>query len=348
MADIDVSITDSTQVVSQEGFGKALAVCTTKDMAYKEYDVSDDLELVQKDFTTDTEMYKIIETFASQNPRPRKIAVFGKDLKSSLDKGKDLVTELNTLITEHNNWYRIILEETEEKLVDTVSSWAETNKKMYFTQLDTTEFTTDFTDRKRTVLNYKENKDRLDVGMVGYATTRIPGTFTYKFKNIKNITADKLSGAKIKEAKAKMMNCYIKKFEILGVGSSQLESGLTASGDYIDHIESMDWVKFRIEVEIAKLLMTSEKVPYDNTGIQSVVTAVRIALEDAAKKGIIMIEDGSPVYTITYKNWREIPQEDRQRRKLTGIKFNYAEAGAIEEVKVSGAVTLDLGEKKEE
>lgn len=343
MADINVIISDQTQVVSREGFGKVLVLATGVTQAYKEYNIAEDLTEVLEDFADNTEVYKMINTFASQVPRPTIVAVYGVNLTSSTDKAADITTALNTLITTDNNWYRIALEDKTETVIAAVSTWAEANKKMFYTQFANTTFTTDFTAKKRSVLGYKEGTERLDAAMLGYAASRVPGSFTFKFKNLKSVTADALSSTEITTIKNKNMNSYIKKFEVLGIGDSQLDNGVTASGDFIDHIESMDWVQFRIQYEIAKLLVTSEKVPYTNAGIQTVVVAVTTALQDAFNNGIVGAnEDNTPAFVVNYKNLNEISQADRAARKLTGITFSYVEAGAVHEVTISGAVVLEL------
>lgn len=343
MADINVIINDATQVISQEGFGKVLVVSTTKELAYKEYDITENLTSFKTDFTEETEVYKIANIFASQNPRPTKVAAFGKDLSASVDKALDLTTALNTLITEHNNWYRILLEDTTETLIGAISAWCQTNNKMFYTQFKNTDFTVDFTLKDRTVLGYKEGTDRLDAAMAGYAASRIPGSYTFKFKNLKGVTPDALSTTELETIRGKNMNSYIKKFEVLGIGDAQLDNGMTASGEFIDHIESMDWVQFRIQNEIAKLLMTNEKVPYSDAGIQMVVVAVTTALNDGFTNGVILEgADKSPQFNVSYKSLKDIPELDRKKRKLTGVTFSYVEAGAIEEATINGAVVLNL------
>lgn len=340
--DIKVTMVDNTQVTSKEGFGKTLVFCTTKEIN-KEYDISEDLATVQEDFPVETEMYKIINTFASQNPRPNKISVMGKDLTSAEDKATDIVTTLNDLITKNSNWYRLILEELDEKIIAKVSEWSETNNKQLYTQLENTEFLTDYSSKKRTILNFKKNKDRLDAAMAGYAATRVPGSYTFKFKNLSNIVADNLTPTEIKAAEEKNMNMYIRKFDVINMGTDQLSGGFVANGDYIDHYESMDWIEFRIKQEIAKLLMTTEKVPYTDGGIQSVIMSLMTALNDGVSNGIIAKnENGDAEYEVSFLSVNEIPLENRKKRKLTGITFKYAEAGAIESVDVKGSVVLQL------
>lgn len=343
MPDINVIISDQTQVISQAGFGLCLLACTNKVQAYKEYDISSDLSSVAADFISSTTVYKMVEDFAAQNPRPEKISIFGIDLTSSVTKANDLTTALDTLITTNNDWYRIELDDETETLITAVSTWAETNLKMFYTQFANTTFTTDFTTKNRTILGYKENSDRLDMAMAGYAASRIPGSFTFKFKNLNGIAADAITPTELTNIREKNMNAYFSKFAVVGLGTSQLDGGVVASGKFIDQIESRDWVKFRIEQEIAKLLMTNEKVPYNNDGIQQVVTCVTTALDDAFDNEIIdSKEDKTAAYKVSYKTIDQISTADKSARKLTGITFSYIELGAVHEVTVTGAVVLSL------
>ncbi|HDK7314584.1 TPA: DUF3383 family protein [Clostridium botulinum] len=343
MADINVKFSDATQVVSKDGFGKVLILDTERDSDYKEYDISRSIIELQKDYDPQTEVFKITNIIASQDPRPNKVAVFGKNVKNSEDKVADLIGALNLLINEHNNWYRLLCTDLTEETIEGLSAWCETNEKMFYTKFNTAEITVDLTERNKTVLGFKKNDERLDAGMIGLALTRIPGSFTYKFKNIKSLTADIIPDSELQAIKGKNMNAYYKKFDVQDLGTAQLDDGKVASGMYIDQVESRDWVKFRIENEIAKLLMSTEKISCDNLGIQMVVAAVDVALNDAAKNKIILKnDDGVPQFKVTYNTLDKIHIEDRKARRITGIAFEYVEAGAIHEVGVTGSVVLNL------
>jgi hypothetical protein len=343
MTDINVSITDATQLVSEAGFGLPLIVGTAAAHAYEEYDISSNLTAVVADYADTTEVYKIAAAIAGQSPRPQKLAIFGLDISSSSTKPADVTAALNTLITTNNNWYRLLLEDKTEAVIAAVSTWAENNNKMFYTEFANTTFTTDFSSKNRTVLGYKENTDRLDAAIVGYASSRIPGSFTFKFKNLAGMTADAITPTELTAIQTKKMNSYFKKFEVQGLGNAQLDGGWVASGKFIDQIESRDWIKFRIEQEIATLLTSTAKIPYTNAGIQQIVTAISAALTDATANGIIATnDDGSAAYVVAYKTVSEIPTADRTARKVTGITFSYVEAGAIHETTVTGAVVLNL------
>ena len=113
--DINVNITDATQVMGKEGFGKVLLVATSKDLEYKEYDISSNLSELQTDFPSETEVYKMVNVYAQQQPRPTKISIIGVDI-STLDN--NITTKLNELINTNNDWYRVMLEskETQDQL----------------------------------------------------------------------------------------------------------------------------------------------------------------------------------------------------------------------------------------
>jgi hypothetical protein len=347
MADINVSITKQGQVLSQAGFGICLLVATDKAFPYKLYDISKDLSAVQTDFPSGT-ILNMAETFAAQQPRPQKLAIFGADLSASSSKATDLATALNTLISTNNDWLRLALDDQTEVLITAVSTWTEANEKIFYTQFGNTTFTTNFSTNTRTVLGFKlvpetGTVDRLDCAMMGFASSRTPGSFTFKFKQLNEISADALSGSQVAAAEALNMNCYYNKFSVIGVGTAQIDGGTTASGDFIDSIESRDYVKATISQSIAQLLISTDKVPFDDDGIQQVVACVQSALNQAYNDGIIStMANGTPNFNVNYKSINALSNDDVAARNLKGITFSYSELGAIHSMDINGSVTVDL------
>src|SRR3712207_7928479 len=100
MPDINVIITDQNKGITIAGFGLPLVVSTKKDVEYKEIDITEGLDGIQKDFLVSTEAYKLCEAIAKQEPKPGKIAIFGKNLtasKESKSKSEQLTEALNDL-----------------------------------------------------------------------------------------------------------------------------------------------------------------------------------------------------------------------------------------------------------
>ncbi len=341
--DITINISDASTVVTQQGFGLPLILCTTKVLAYKEYDISEDLTAVVTDFAVDTEVYKMISAIAGQSPRPITVAVYGVDLSASTQKATDIVTALNTLITINNDWYRLLLDDKTEPLISAVSDWAELNGKSFYTIFANTTFTTDFTTKAKTSLFYKENTDRTDAAAVGYASSRIPGSFIFKFKTLVGMTVDALTPTEINTIRGKNMNAYIKKFGNVNMAADQLDEGLAANGQSIDYEESKDWVKYRITQEIARLLMATNKLGADDTGISQIITAIGTALDDATSNNIIKKDANKKgMYTVTYTSASNLPAADIQAGKISGIKFSYVYLYGIKEVTVNGGVVVSL------
>lgn len=339
MPDINVIITDQNKGITIAGFGLPLVVSTKKDVEYKEVDITEGLDGIQKDFLVSTEAYKLCEAIAKQEPKPGKIAIFGKNLtasKESRSKAEQLTEALSDLVANNNDFYRVLLDDTTDELIKTVSDFAEANNKMFYTLSKNVK--SDLTGNSRTVLFNKENDERIDGATVGFSSPRTPGSYTLKFKNLNEITADGLKPTQIAELRKKNINAYVKKY-----GIAQLDEAKTANGMYVDQVESRDYVKNQIETEIATLFVNSEKIPYDNLGIQSVATAVITALNRATDVGIVARDTGGKaLFEVTYKTLNQIPKADRQKRKLTGIKFKYVEAGAIHEATVNGSVVAEL------
>lgn len=341
--DITINISDASAVVTKQGFGLALILCTTKVLAYKEYDISEDLTGVVTDFAVGTEVYKMISAIAGQSPRPMTVAVYGVDLSASTQKAVDIVTALNTLITLNNDWYRLLLDDKTEALISAVSDWAELNGKSFYTIFGNTTFTTDFSVKAKTNLFYKENTDRTDAGAVGFASSRVPGSFIFKFKPLAGMTPDALTPDKINTVRGKNMNAYIKKFGNVNMAADQLDEGLAANGKSIDYEESKDWVKYRVTQEIVRLLMATDKLGADDTGIASIVTAIGTALDDATSNNIIKKGTNKKgLYTISYVSSDNLPAADIQAGKISGIKFSYIYLYGIKEVTVNGAVAVQL------
>lgn len=347
MADIEVNITAKNVITTAEGWGICLYTCTSKALDYKLYDISDNLNAVESDFADTTDTYKWAEIFAAQSPRPQKLAIFGVDLSSSQSKASDLKTALDTLLKTHSDFERIAVDDITPATIKVISDWAEANGKMYYTVF-TAIPTDDYTSKQKTVLNYRTapktgTVQRIDAAEMGFAAARIPGSFTFKFKHLNNIDADVIDSDTIDSALAKSMNIYWEKFKIQGVGSAQIDAGTVANGDYIDTVESRDYVKALIATQVANLLTSNDKVPYDNTGIQQLVTCVNTGLSNAHDVGIVANKaDGTPDFTVNYKTIDQMSDTDRLARKISGITFKYRELGGIHGVDIEGIATLTL------
>ena len=102
-------------------------------------------------------------------------------------------------------------------------------------------------------------------------------------------------------------------------GSSRIFLGTTCGPtDFIDTIIKSDWVKFRVQEAVFKLLQTGNEgygIDMSDDGISAIGAEVSGVLTTAYKNHYIM--DG---YTVSLPAYADIPAADKSVRKLSGIR----------------------------
>jgi hypothetical protein len=117
-------------------------------------------------------------------------------------------------------------------------------------------------------------------------------------------------------------------------GVPMTSNGQVASGEYIDVIHGLDWLKARIQNLVFTALTNVDKVPFTDEGVQMVVSPLKAALEEGKKNGILAS------YAITFPAVAEVSVTDKGRRFLPDVTFTGVLAGAIHSTKINGVVTL--------
>jgi hypothetical protein len=129
---------------------------------------------------------------------------------------------------------------------------------------------------------------------------------------------------------------------------------------YIDQQISRKYIKNQIEVNLLTLFTSAaargEKIPYTDGGIESITSTIGRQLTQAGRLGVIApVEteiqaknsgDGAFRFKVTSLTRTEIEgvaPADIANRILNGVKYSYVEAGAIEQVEITGVVLLSEG-----
>ena len=181
------------------------------------------------------------------------------------------------------------------------------------------------------------HKDPLAIAaLVGEAAGREVGSFTYKNLVLKGIEPEDLSDAEITAITTANGITFVTK-----AGDNVTTEGKAMSGEYIDIIDSKDYVISNLEYQTQKMLNTMGKIPYDNNGIAVLESAAVNVMNDAYNKGIIATnEDGTPGYSVDYATREETDENDRVIRKYAGGNFSFKLAGAIHEVEITGEIEI--------
>jgi hypothetical protein len=168
---------------------------------------------------------------------------------------------------------------------------------------------------------------------VGLMAPKDPGSATWKFKEGNAISANKFTSQEKKNIQDKNGNVYINV-----AGFNIFEEGVVASGEFIDIMRGTDWIQARIQEQVFGLLVSSDKVPYTDGGIESIGLQVEEVLDRAVDRLILVGGEDGPVVTVPKRS--ETTKADRAARFLRDVKFTGNYAGAIHKVQIDGTLSV--------
>lgn len=326
--DVVVKITQK-QVAGSAGFGVPLIVqgMGTAGKAYMEYGSLD--EVIEAGFTQDSPVYKQCAKLFIQNSRPAKVA-------ACVGTGK--VTETLNQIKEKDFRQVIpILGEEDDTLPELAAYVEATEDKMLFVRVaDVSELSSIGKMDRTLAIVYTGTDDGVEGALVGATAGLTVGSFTYKNILINGIEPDMLTDSQIEAVHDAGGICVVRK-----AGDVVTSEGIMMSGEYADVIDSRDYVIRNIAYKSQKLLNSSSKLAFDNTGISQLESVVTNVLKEASMMGIIaMDENGIPLYSTNFAPRAEAENVDRAARNYKGGKFSFELAGAIHYATISGTVEV--------
>ena len=327
--DVVVKITQK-QVAGNAGFGVPLIIqgMGTAAKEYAEYGSLD--EVMEAGFTQDHPIYGQCLKLFMQNDRPAKVAV-------CVGTGK--VTETLNLIKEKD--FRQVIpifgDEGDDTLKDLVTYIETTEDKMLIIKAaDVSELSSiGKLDRTMAVV-YAGSDEGVEGALVGATAGLTVGSFTYKNVIIKGIEPDPLTDAQIETVHKAGGICIVRK-----AGDIVTSEGTVMSGEYADIIDSKDYIIKNIAYKTQKLLNSSPKLAFDNTGISQLEGVVMNVLKDASIMGIIAVDDdGVPLYSTDFDSREETSGADRASRTYKGGRFSFDLAGAIHYATINGTIEV--------
>lgn len=265
---------------------------------------------------------------------------------------------LNEIREVSDSWYGVVTSLTYD--VDdyvTIATWIEANKKFFYVKSNEGDIVSKSVDDDTTSLlavlknlgfertfiiyhSYSET-EHIDSAVVSKISSLNAGTYTIKFKSLKGVTADDLKTSEKKNITDKNGNLY----EEFG-GRNILREGTSANGEFADIVHFVDWLEFRINVEVSQVFLKNEKVPYTDEGIQAIANAIESPLKAGQNRGAISLteydEEGVQVggYSITTPLSVNVSTTDKANRELNDVNFVAWLSGAIHKVKIDGIVRV--------
>jgi len=334
--DVTVNIS-TTQPLGKVGFGVPLILeeNASAEKAYRECSNLSEVSTGASSFATTTKVYKAAKLLFMQDNAPAKIAVCATTGTAD--------TWLGVTDNVKKDWRQLIVvtESNTPIDVDDVVNAIETLKnKLYFADLSATNSPTiTHENKKRSVLFYVDATSDYpspSAALVG-ATAGLPaGSITYKNMILKGISPQSLTDTAIGTIHAKGGITFVTK-----AGDNVTSEGKVAGGEYIDIIDSQDYIISNLEYRTQKLLNTSDKVPYDNSGIALLQSICEDVLKDAYNNGIIASnDDGTPAYTVNYALREDCSSADKTARRYIGGSFSFTLQGAVHNVEITGEIII--------
>lgn len=291
---------------------------------YKEYSKLSDIET---DFAKTTDAYKAAALIFSQEieGRPDKIAI--------CEGGSTVMTTLAPYMDK--SWRQLIL--AGEDYDATVAEAIEATDKLYFTHFASKDaLTTAAINYSRTVaIVYSDTTlKNPEAALVGRTAGYEAGSFTYHSKTLVGVKAESLTATEVKAIVEAGGNVYVNKN-----GNVASHGGIVTSGEYIDVIDSKDYIVQNMRYDVQEVTLRNKKIPYTNVGIAKYETVVRNVLAKAFNNGMIADdENGQGLYSTSFKARNETTASDRLNRNYPYGQFEFELAGAIHSAKITGVV----------
>lgn len=325
--DITVNITTAA-VAGSIGLGNPLVIegIATKAVEYTE--CASLAEVVTAGFAAETEVYKACAVIFAQKNKPKTVGVCATEGKVAewlaANVGKNYRQVIPVLGADDS---------TVAELVTTVSALE--NKMLFMTVKTAEELPATQSERVVAVV-YGGKSAYPNAAVVGASAGYDAGSFTYKNLILTGIEPEALTPAQVDTIHDAGGMCIIKK-----AGDVVTSEGKTTDGEYIDIVDSKDYVVSNIVYQGQKLLNNSKRVSFDNVGISQLENVVTSVLADAYAKGIIATNsDGTAAYATSFATKEETSEGDRAARTYNGGNFTFDLTGAIHNATINGTIEV--------
>jgi len=325
--DITVNIT-TTGTSGSIGLGMPLVITGKAETPVDYTECSDLKEVVTAGFAAETEVYKACAVIFAQKDKPKTVAVCATDSKIA-----EWLVENAAL-----NYRQIIpvMGTEDSTLAELATAVSALENKMLFATVETKEELPQTQSERVVVVVYGGNSEYPNAAVVGASAGLTAGSFTYKNLILTGIEAEALTASQVDAIHTAGGICILKK-----AGDIVTSEGKTTDGEYIDIVDSKDYIVSNIVYQGQKLLNNNKRLSFDNVGISQLENVVTGVLAEAYAMGIIATnDDGTAAYSTTFKTREETSAADRSERKYNGGSFTFDLAGAIHNATINGTIEV--------
>lgn len=325
--DINVNITTAA-VVGSIGLGIPLVIAGKSETVVDYTECSNLNEVITAGFAADTAVHKACAAIFSQANKPKSVAVCGTVTPIAEWLTANAMKDFRHIIP--------VLGEEDSTVAELATLVSTLESKMLFAVVATKEELPTTQSERVVCVVYNGKSEYPNAAVVGASAGLAAGSFTYKNLVLTGIEAEALTAAQVKEIHDAGGICILKK-----AGDVVTSEGITTDGEYIDIVDSKDYIVNNIVYQGQKLLNNSKKLSFDNVGISQLENVVTSVLAEAYAAGIIAAnEDGTPAYSTSFATRAETPAGDRAARTYNGGSFTFDLAGAIHNATINGTIEV--------
>ena len=167
----------------------------------------------------------------------------------------------------------------------------------------------------------------------------VGSTITLNLKQMPGVSAENLTPSEFGVLRSKYASAVVQ----IGSSANAYTDSRMASGSWLDTTHGLMWLENRCETDMFNLLYsTNTKIPYTQTGIETVKATLERSLSAAVRNGLAgpgFLPDGTYLpngYVVTAVSLEDTAASDKSNRLYQGLSFKMVGAGAMHEVVVSG------------
>lgn len=325
----DITVNITTQAVAGSvGLGIPLIIAGKAATAVAYTECSSVAEVTTAGFADGTAVHEAAEVLFAQDNKPSKIAVVATADKIAV-----------WLAANYDKDFRQVIpitgtsDSTNGELVTAINGL---DGKMLFLEVAATSDLPATQSDKVVAIVYGGTSDYVNAALVGATAGLAAGSFTYKNVKLKSVVAEDKSSSDVSTIHTAGGICILKK-----AGDVVTSEGKTTSGEYIDIVDSKDYIVNNIVYTAQKLLNDSPKISFDNVGISQLENCITNVLADAYRLGIIATnENGTAAYSTNFATRAETLASDRASRHYQGGRFSFDLAGAIHNATINGTLVV--------
>jgi len=336
---VNVGITIEAARLAALGFNKVLFLFESDALDRSKVVSTDDYD--DADLGGDSsELYKAFQTYLSQ-PLIATEAIIG--CKKTADA--TWAAAIAAIREEQDDFYGIVLVSRVKEDIESVAAVNETLApgRILFAVTSDTEvlagtagnvaLSLSASGYYRTALTYSSDTDKYANAAQAAYLSYDPGSFTFNYKELVGVKSETLTADQ--RAFLIAANCQC---QTTVAGLKRLfDSGMVASGEWIDIILGMDWLTAQISEGVFAILGTSPKVPMTNPGMAVLGTEVKRNLVVASEAPYNFIDDQ---YSIVIPDVENFTAAQKAARQATGFKFTAYPQGAVHGVAIVGKLVI--------